>query len=264
MSTENKPAYLKVYETLKSAIRQSYAPGDFLPPEPQLEEGFGVSRITVRRAVQMLAADGLVTVRQGRGTMVTVPDSARASNPITSTTEILVQAGYHVKTLDTHIDTVIPDASVLKNLWLTEDTPVTRLQRIFVGNGRPFSIVTNYINTALVPDLQKHKRELGSLYQLLETHYRLSLDNATDDITAVGASLEQARTLNIPIGSPLIHIRRILYSQNRPVSCSDMLADAARCKFRVFLSGRPACEEPAAEKNGDTTVASEAIAALAP
>ncbi len=255
MNTENKPAYLKVYETLKAAIRQSYAPGEFLPPEPQLEEGFGVSRITIRRAVQMLAQDGLVSVRQGRGTMVTVPDAAQAANPITSTTEVLVQAGYHVKTVDTYIDTVIPDASVLKNLWLPEDTPVTRLQRIFVGNGRPFSIVTNHLNPSLVPDLVKHKRELGSLYHLLETRYGLCLDNATDDITAVGASIEQAHTLNIPIGSPLIHIRRILYSQNRPVSCSDMLADASRCKFRVFLSGRPACEEPAAEKSGDMPAA---------
>ena len=254
---ESKPAYLKVYETLKAAIRQNYAPGDFLPPEPQLEEGFSVSRITIRRAVQMLAQEGLVTVRQGRGTMVSEPQAARTANPITSTTEVLVQAGYNVKTLDTHIDTVIPDASVLKNLWLPEDTPVTRLQRIFVGNGRPFSIVTNHINPALVPDLAKHKRELGSLYRLLETRYGLSLDSATDDINAMGAGIEQARALSIPIGSPLIHIRRVLYSQSRPISCSDMLADAARCKFRVFLSGRPAHEEPSEEQKNGCTAASD-------
>jgi len=155
-----------------------------------------------------------------------------------------VQAGYHVKTVDTHIDTVIPEAPVLKNLWLPSDAPVTRLQRIFVGNGRPFSIITNHLNPELVPDLAKHKKELGSLYHLLETYYGLVLDYATDDVSAAGASLEQARTLSIPIGSPLIHIRRVLYSKERPVSCSDMLADAARCKFRVYLSGRPAREEP--------------------
>jgi len=60
----------------------------------------------------------------------------------------------------------------------------------------------------------------------------------------MSASLEQARTLNIPIGSPIIHIRRVLYSKERPISCSDMLADAARCKFRVFLSGRPDAPTP--------------------
>jgi GntR family transcriptional regulator len=239
MLTEKKPSYVKVYETLKSAIKTDYSPGDLLPPEPQLEEGFGVSRITIRHAMQMLAAEGYVSVRQGRGTMVTVPDAMRSDNPITSTTEVLMQAGYHVKTVDTYIDTVIPDASILKNLWLPEATPVTRLQRIFVGNGRPFSIITNHLNPELVPDLLKHKKELGSLYHLLETQYGLVLDNATDDISSVGASLEQARTLNIPIGSPLIHIRRVLYSKSYPISCSDMLADAARCKFRVFLSGRP-------------------------
>ena len=59
-----------------------------------------------------------MSIRQGRGTMVTVPDAQRSANPITSTTEVLMQAGYNVKTVDTHIDTVIPDASVLKNLWL--------------------------------------------------------------------------------------------------------------------------------------------------
>jgi GntR family transcriptional regulator len=243
-SAEKMPAYLKVYETLKTAIEKDYSPGDLLPPEPQLEEGFGVSRITIRHAMQLLAAEGFVSVRQGRGTMVTVPDAQRSANPITSTTEVLMQAGYHVKTVDAYIDTVIPDASVLKNLWLPDDTPVTRLQRIFVGNGRPFSLITNHLNPEMVPDLAKHKKELVSLYHLLETHYGLVLDNATDDISAMSASLEQARTLNIPIGSPIIHIRRVLYSKERPISCSDMLADAARCKFRVFLSGRPDAPTP--------------------
>jgi GntR family transcriptional regulator len=245
MNTDKKTAYMKVYETLKTAIAKDYAPGDLLPPEPQLEEGFGVSRITIRHAMQLLAAEGYVSIRQGRGTMVTIPGAQRSANPITSTTEVLMQAGYNVKTLDTYVDTVIPDASVLKNLWLPEDMPVTRLQRIFVGNGRPFSLITNYLNPEMVPELAKHKKELGSLYHLLETHYGLVLDYATDDISATGASLEQARTLSVPIGSPLIHIRRVLYSKERPISCSDMLADAARCKFRVYLSGRPAQEEPA-------------------
>ena len=245
MNAEKKPSYMKVYETLKTAILKDYSPGDLLPTEPQLEEGFGVSRITIRHAMQLLSAEGYVSVRQGRGTMVTVPDAQLSANPITSTTEVLVQAGYHVKTVDTYIDTVIPDSVVLKNLWLPEDTPVTRLQRIFVGNGRPFSIITNHLNPELVPDLVRHKKDLGSLYHLLETHYGLILDHATDDISAVGASLEQARVLSIPIGSPLIHIRRVLYSKDRPLSCSDMLADATRCKFRVYLSGRPAQEEPA-------------------
>lgn len=247
MNADKKTAYMKVYDTLKAAIIQDYSPGDFLPPEPQLEEGFGVSRITIRRAVQMLAAEGYVSVKQGRGTMVTVPGAMQTANPITSTTEVLTQAGYYVKTVDTYIDTIIPDASVLKCLWLPENTPVTRLQRVFVGNGRPFSIVTNHLVPGMVPELIKHRKELGSLYHLLETRYHLTLDSATDDITAVSASLEQARTLNLPIGSPLMHIRRILYSQSRPVSCSDMLADAARCKFRVNLSGRSAPQEPAPE-----------------
>ena len=248
MNTKNNtPAYQKVYETLKSAIRQSYAPGDFLPPEPQLEEGFGVSRITIRRAVQLLAAEGLVSVRQGRGTIVTVPEAARAANPILSTTEVLAQAGCHVKTVDTHIDTVIPDAAILALLWLPEGTPVTRLQRIFIGNGRPFSVVTNHINPAIIPNLAKHQHELGSLYRLLESRYGLTLDNATDSVTAVAAGIEQARALSLPIGSPLMHLRRVLYSQGRPLSCSDMLTDASRCRFRVYLSGRS--EEPVIEKS---------------
>lgn len=248
VSSEKKPAYMRVYETLKAAIAKDYAPGDFLPPEPELEKGFGVSRITIRHAMQLLAAEGYVSIRQGRGTMVTIPSVRGATNPITSTSEVLMQAGYHVKTVDTHIDTVIPDASVLKCLWLPEDTPVTRLQRLYVGNGRPFSLITNHINPEIVPDLAKHKKELGSLYRLLETHYGIVPDYATDDISAIAASLEQARTLNIPIGAPLIHIRRVLYVKDRPFSCSDMLADAARCKFRVNLAGRPASGEPAPRK----------------
>ena len=63
------PEYAKIYNVLKrEIISGEFSPGDQIPPEPDLCERFGVSRITVRRAVQTLAQEGYVSVRQGIGT----------------------------------------------------------------------------------------------------------------------------------------------------------------------------------------------------
>ena len=68
---EKTPAYIRVYNTLRSRILEGdYAIGDLLPAEPELEKQFLVSRTTVRRAVELLSRDGLVEAKQGRGTTV--------------------------------------------------------------------------------------------------------------------------------------------------------------------------------------------------
>lgn len=95
----NKPIYIKIYDKLKSAIKGgTYPPGSFLPTEQELETLYQVSRTTIRRAVKLLSDEGILSVRQGCGTMVMDIRTTQNYNQVTSVTESLRKRGYDVTT----------------------------------------------------------------------------------------------------------------------------------------------------------------------
>ena len=93
------PAYLQVYNKIKGLIQDgTYPASTFLPPESDLEEMFRVSRTTVRRAIKMLSDDGIITVRQGSGTIVNGNRTTQNFNRVNSITESLKRKGYNYST----------------------------------------------------------------------------------------------------------------------------------------------------------------------
>jgi GntR family transcriptional regulator len=81
------PIYLQIYSFLRKAIEDNqYKIGELLPPEPELEKKYNVSRITIRKAMNLLANDGYVFIKQGFGTIVAFPSMQKPSY-VTSFTE---------------------------------------------------------------------------------------------------------------------------------------------------------------------------------
>ncbi len=239
MPSDKIPVYLKVFEALKNEIQNGRKVGELLPPEPVLEKKYGVSRITIRKAVQLLSEEGYVTVKQGYGTTVASPKAIQRLNQINSVTETLRRAGYRVSSKNITVDACVPDKEILKLMEAGEGSEFTRMQRIIIANSRPISIVTNYIVPDQVPGLADRLEHFDSLYSLLETEYKIRFEYATDYITARSADFLQAQALQVPDKSALISIRRVLYAKGRPVMCDDLLIEASRYQFSVNLSGRP-------------------------
>ena len=104
---KNAPAYIKIYNRLKNEIQKgTYPVGGFLPKEYELEEIYQVSRTTIRNAVKILAKEGMVEVRQGRGTRVLDHKAIQNYNKVMSVTEALRKKGYEVTTGDMLIDVI--------------------------------------------------------------------------------------------------------------------------------------------------------------
>ena len=101
-----QPKYKTVYNVLKQEIRDGeYKPDELLPPEHMIESRFGVSRTTVRRALDMLSRDGYVGAKQGSGTMVLDFSTVQKLGALTSITETLRGRG---KEVTTHECEVVP------------------------------------------------------------------------------------------------------------------------------------------------------------
>ena len=91
------PAYKRVYNSIRNQITgKKYDVGAILPPEPELEKEFSVSRTTIRRAIDLLVRDGFLSVRQGFGTQVISRKAVQNLNKFSSISESLAKGGRQI------------------------------------------------------------------------------------------------------------------------------------------------------------------------
>lgn len=231
-----KPAYMVLYQNLKGKILDStYKKGDFLPPEPVLCKTYQVSRTTVRKAVQELVKSGLVTVKQGRGTLVCDFKTYQHLNNISSFTQTLRARGYSVETKGMHISLEAPPAYIADALGLTAGQKAYHLQRIQLADGKPIGMMDNYLIPAFVPQFEDMEGKFVSLYEFLKEHYHLKITSSIDTISAKCADFLESQLLDLPIGAPLLVNKRITFTETKPLEYVVMLVDAEKYEFSVML-----------------------------
>jgi GntR family transcriptional regulator len=233
------PQYLDVYYTLKKQINTgAYVKGDFLPVEGELEKIFGVSRTTIRKAIEMLRGDGYLEVKQGRGTRVLDIHYTQNLNYVSSVSETLRQKGYKVTTKSIYIDIVKASKFLAEVLNVPVDADLYRVQRVQLADNIPAAIMINYIHIDLAPGLNEKADKITSLYKFLESEYNLSIDASKNTISAKNADFTEANMLDIHINSALITINRVTYGLGTPITydCSTIRADIYQ--FEIASTGR--------------------------
>jgi len=235
----NNPLYQEVFLQIKKLIRDGeYEIGHFLPTEEKLQQIFGASRTTIRKAVALLAAEGLVDVKQGCGTKVLDFRYTQNLSYVTSVTETLRNKGYEVVIKSIFIDVIQADAKQAKKLEIAEGSDIYRIQRVQNANGFPITIMENFIDVSLAPNLETTVSHTFSLYETLEKKYNIHIDSSIDTIGAKTAEFIEAQLLDIKVGAALLDIRRIELSRGKPVSYSKSLLRADRYQLEISTSGR--------------------------
>jgi GntR family transcriptional regulator len=202
--------YLDVAEALRARI----AGGELgpLPSEAELCTEFGVSRVTVRRALEALRDEGLVTSRRGAGWFVAVDPVRQPLGRVTTVESALEAAGARSsrRVLEFAFEPASPE--VAKVLALPADDEVLRVTRLNLADDDPFAIVTVWVAGALGAHLSRADVERSTFYELLP---RLGVDpgRVVQTITAVAAARDEGRRLGVPTGSPLLACRRVTYDR---------------------------------------------------
>lgn len=252
----HQPVYQVVYQSIKQGIMEGrYAIGDKLPSEAEMQEMYQVSRTTVRKAVEMLANDGFVYVKQGKGTIVIDHTIKQSYNKMNSFTETLRAMGYAVSLKNLSISRAWADHIQAKALEVEVGTELACIQRIPLADGHPAAIITNYIPYSRVPGIEEHQKDIVSLYRFLKSRYHLSADTAHDVITARCATFEQSCLLECNLGAPMLYTRRICYTGGRPISYDLVYALAEigahipgkktiPYEIEIFLTGNNQFDEP--------------------
>jgi GntR family transcriptional regulator len=200
------PLYLQLARHLRSLVSDGkLGHGDALPGERELAERLGVSRITVRKAVRELSAEGLLLQRQGAGTFVNPdPHVEQRLRSLTSFSEDVQSRGLKAGSVWLHRKVTVASPGETLALCLRPGSTVSRLHRLRTANGTPMAVETAVVPTRFLPDPEEVK---GSLYDMLRrrgfTPFR-----ALQRLTAVRLTPELAKQLDVPEGAAAFSIER--------------------------------------------------------
>lgn len=206
MEEERKPAYLSIAASLRERIASGrLVPGDRLPTERDLVEEFGVARMTVRHALDILQLEGLIDRRRGRtgGTFVRVEPPLIELTNMHGLYQQLRQTG---TTIDSEIITVATEAPDTVTAAALGDGPVHRVLRLRRIDDVPFAIEDSYFPAELFPDLPGRDLAHG-LYNLLdELGHRPVTKRET--LQPAVADAEEQRQLGVSRTTPLLRLER--------------------------------------------------------
>lgn len=238
-TTSGIPLYVQVRERLRTELDQMEQ-GQPIPVEAELEKRFGVSRITIRRAVEDLASQGLLVRQQGRGTFVQRPKLTHELSLITSWTDQLKRLGFVPRTAHRECTEEESSAQVAEALRLEQREKVVRIRRVRLAQREPISYMVNYIPARLAPELARKKFAQESLYELLENEYGLLAAMAVDTVGSRPASDEEAAALKIDRKAPVLSVRRLSYLEDgTPMELALVTSRGDRYQYEVTLRGRP-------------------------
>ncbi len=236
--------YYQIAQHLRDAITSgTLLPGTALPSEQKLGELFGVSRPTVRQAIQLLTEEGLLDRRQGAGTFVRKLNIQQRHGRVIGFSRRMSQDG------------LCPSSRVLENRILRAqeagekartalNVPATaqllRLSRLRLISGEPVALETAHLPLDRFPGLNQFDLEHRSLYQTLEEHYDTEITFFRESLEPMLMSVHEATLLWTQPGLPAMLATFVTYDQaGAPVEYTYSLVPGDRCRFELeFLPGK--------------------------
>ena len=232
------PLYVQIRESIRSRIDTGeLKAGGYLPSEETLAKDFGVSRMTLRRAMDDLVQEGLIVRKHGDGTLVSSTKVMRDCTTLTSFFEDARSRGLKPYSRVVLKEIVKADSEVAKKLMINEGDDVFHIIRLrVVEEEKVMALHELNIPVSLCPWIEDVNLEKESLYDLYENH-GLSIEWGSQIVEARSATAQQAEYLEIPINIPLLCSERISYtSKNVPVERVVSVSPGDRFAIRLVLS----------------------------
>jgi DNA-binding GntR family transcriptional regulator len=232
------PLYFQVAQSLERAISDgTLPPGTRLDNEVQLAQSLGLSRPTMRRAMQYLVDKGVLVRRRGVGTRVVQPKVRRPLG-LSSLYEDLVNSGQRPTTTVLSLTTEPASAAIADALSVPLETTVTVLVRLRSALGLPIARMCNYLPhtiPGLAGGLDREALEGQGLYQLIRA-LGVQLHAADQVIGARTSTAEEARLLGEPRGAALLTMQRTAYDDHgRAVEYGTHIYAASRYSFSLSM-----------------------------
>ncbi len=228
------PLYVQLLAEIEGKIRSGeIQAGERLLTEGEMAKAYGVSIITVRKAVSELVEKGLVEKKQGKGTFVRRQKFAKDIKNLQSFSEMcrhmnMVPGGRMLE------NKLIPaDEKVREQLGLEKGAQVLYISRVRTANGEPVAIEKNYFPLKYSFLLEKRFDD-NSLFECLRDEAKVKVAVSEKRIELCRATTSEAKLLKISRGTPLLFIKSVAYTQERePLYAGVQVFNGETCSFYV-------------------------------
>ncbi|MCF6334569.1 MAG: GntR family transcriptional regulator [Spirochaetales bacterium] len=231
------PLYYQICEIIRDEIATlSLQPGELLPSETELIKRFNVSRATVRKALDALAAEGVVYRLQGKGTFVSDKRIGQELTALTGFVEDMLELGFTPSSQLLKTDQVAASSIVAKQLNLSPGDMVTYIERLRLADNIPLSFDTTWLPDSIGQKIVSNDLNIYPIYSLLEDKYNIILDEANYKVDASTAEGEIADLLQIQPGDPIFVITRTAYTTEKlPIDYEKLYYRADRISFSMHF-----------------------------
>jgi GntR family transcriptional regulator len=226
--------YEELCDGLRREIRSKLQPGNALDSERSLVERFGVSRVTVRRALDQLDAEGLIVRVHGSGTYVNDSQLIGKTLRLTSFTEDMRERGLDASATVLASELSRADLDLASLLRVEPGDEVLRLRRLRLASNTPMAIEDAFVPLGLFPGIEQ--RDLTSSLYGCFGDYGYKVDRARQQITAVALTQEDAALLDSASGSPALRVDRVSMDRlGQPLEKVATIYRADRYQFDITV-----------------------------
>lgn len=204
------PRYMQLRQRLTDSVDQGVLKaGNPLPPEREIATITDMSRVTVRKAIQALADDGIIVQKQGSGSFVALdtPQFEQSLSRLTSFSEDMARRGKTSTSVWLERGIFMPSPDEMLALALTPDESVSRIARLRTADNQPMAIERASLSTQMLPNPLEVET---SLYAVL-AQSGLQPHRALQKISAINLNESDATLLDVPIGTAGLRIERTSY-----------------------------------------------------
>ena len=240
LATRGRPLYRRIEEDLRARIRSGdLAPGAQVDTELSLMERYGVSRATVRQALAVLIANGMLEVRRGLGTYVALSRFEHTIGGFYSFSREIERHGLSPGTRVLDLRTEPADDGVASALGRPDGTMVVALRRLRLAGDEPLVVETSYLPADRFPGLETVDFSRVRLYDTLTRDYACRPTRARESFEPILPTADEAVLLGQARNQPALRVERIAFDQDdEPIEFCRSTVRGDRYRYSVELRDR--------------------------
>lgn len=228
-----------LYSRIRDEIRGRIAVGQWqahqqIPSEAVLMQQYGVSRITVRQAVQALEQQGLIVKVPGKGSFVAPPKPFQELAQLQGFAEAMSRQGHVATSRVIDLVTQPAIALVAQRLALPQASMVTRIRRVRLLDGQPVSLDVTWLPQAVGDRLRYEDLVHRDIFLILENDHGIALGRADLAMDAVTADAELARHLGLAPGDAVLRVDRLTHTRDgHPIDYETLYCRGDNFQYRL-------------------------------
>lgn len=228
------PVYLQIAVSIKNLLLNgTISVGTAFPPEHALAKQFGVSRMTMRQANDVLEREGLIERQRGRGTFAVQNKLIKQEHETRSFSEEIRRRGGVPSSRLVSFLTREATAAEAADFGIELGSPLYVIERVRLADGVPMALESVRIPAIRCPNLERFNIVDYSLYQIFEEHYGIELARSEEEISAMVAQKIHRKTLNVPSNVAILLVKRRTFTTDGKLF--ELASDAYRGDMYVAM-----------------------------